>query len=932
MRTELDTASTSSMNAAVAPAGSKTGTATAPADFTAANPAGAPDGFVRVRGARENNLQNVDVDIPRDAIVAFTGVSGSGKSSLAFGTIFAEAQRRFFESVAPYARRLIQQGHTPKVEQINGLPPAVALQQRRGTPSSRSSVGTLTTLSNSMRMMYSRAGAYPEGAAHLAAEAFSPNTATGACPVCHGLGVAHTVSEETLVPDTSLSIRDGAIAAWPGAWQGKNLRDVTMELGYNIEIPWRDLPQKDRDWLLFTEEQPSVMVTPQRDRVAKPYSGRFWSAKSYVLHTLADSKSQSMRDRVLAYMTSGACPNCGGSGLRPEALAVTVAGYSIAGLNALPLTELVATLRPLAAGTAEASDEDNIEEDRIEVGHVAGPNAVHNAGHNEARSPGVNAEIAATISRDLIQRVEVLLDLGLGYLSLSRATVTLSPGEMQRLRIATQLRSGLFGVIYVLDEPSAGLHPADAEPLLAVLEQLKRSGNSVYVVEHNMDIVRRADWLVDVGPRAGEAGGCILYSGPVAGLAEIDGSITRPFLFDETAGAPKNHTLRSPADWLRLRGIHHHNLRGLDADIPLGILTTVTGVSGSGKSTLVSQVLADVMGRYVRSSGGEAVIGDDTSSDSAADVTAKNAQRNDALRDDAGPNASASTNNSAASDGDFAAADDDRVSVRDVSGMDLVDRLVRVDQKPIGRTPRSNLATYTGLFDAVRKVYAATDEARARGYGAGRFSFNVTGGRCETCQGEGFIAVEMLFLPGTYGPCPTCHGSRYNAETLEVTYRDKSVADVLGMTVEVASKFLADVPAAARSLDTLKEVGLGYLRLGQPATELSGGEAQRIKLATELQRARRGHTLYLLDEPTTGLHPSDVQLLLTQLNRLVDAGNTVVVVEHNMDVVAAADWVIDLGPSGGDEGGRIVAEGTPAQVAASTTSKTAPYLERRLTA
>jgi excinuclease ABC subunit A len=857
------------------------------------------DGFVRVRGARENNLQNVDVDIPRDAIVAFTGVSGSGKSSLAFGTVFAEAQRRFLESVAPYARRLIQQGNTPRVDEITGLPPAVALQQRRGTPSSRSSVGTLTTLSNSTRMLYSRAGTYPEGAPRLDSDSFSSNTATGACPVCHGLGVAHTVSEETLVPDTSVSIRDGAIAAWPGAWQGKNLRDITVELGYNIEIPWRELPKKDRDWLLFTEEQPTVMVTPQRDRVAKPYSGRFWSAKSYVLHTLADSKSQPMRDRVLSYMTSGRCPTCGGSGLTPDALAVTVAGVNIAALTALPLTELVATLRPLADAKVDAD-------------------------------AGVKPEIAATISRDLIQRVEVLLDLGLGYLSLNRSTVTLSPGEMQRLRIATQLRSGLFGVIYVLDEPSAGLHPADAEPLLAVLEQLKASGNSVYVVEHNMDVVRRADWLVDVGPRAGEAGGCILYSGPVAGLAEVKNSVTRPYLFDEHfAGSQRgssdgnnnknnnNNTaepsqvqqaLRTPAEWLRLSGIHHHNLTNLDAEVPVGILTAVTGVSGSGKSTLVSQVLAEVVGRAVRSSSGDATGG----SDSALEST--------------------DGNDGDSSEGELADVDASRVSVRGITGTEHIDRLVRVDQKAIGRTPRSNLATYTGLFDAVRKVYAATDEARSRGYGAGRFSFNVAGGRCETCQGEGFIAVELLFLPGTYGPCPTCHGSRYNAETLEVTYREKSIADILAMTVEVAATFLADVPAAARSLDTLKEVGLGYLRLGQPATELSGGEAQRIKLATELQRARRGHTLYLLDEPTTGLHPSDVQLLLTQLNRLVDAGNTVVVVEHNMDVVAAADWVIDLGPSGGDEGGRIVAAGTPAEVAASSASKTAPYLARRLTA
>jgi excinuclease ABC subunit A len=830
------------------------------------------DGFVRVRGARENNLRNVDVDVPRDAIVAFTGVSGSGKSSLAFGTIYAEAQRRYFESVAPYARRLIQQGHNPKVESITGLPPAVALQQRRGTPSSRSTVGTLTTLSNSLRMLYSRAGSYPDGASPLDSDAFSPNTAAGACPECHGLGIAHTVTESSLVPDPSLSIRDGAIAAWPGAWQGKNLRDILTHLGHDVDVPWRKLPRKDRDWILFTEEQPVVEVTPQRDRVAKPYKGRFWSARSYVLHTLADSKSNTMRDRVLRFMETGPCPRCGGSGLRPEALAVSFAGRTIAELNAVPMTELAGIIRPTAelteAGTA-----------------------------SRKQSSGESNEVAVAITRDLLQRVTVLLDLGLGYLALGRSTPTLSPGEMQRLRIATQLRSGLFGVIYVLDEPSAGLHPADAEPLLAVLDQLKSSGNSVFVVEHNMDIVRRADWLVDVGPRAGEGGGEVLYSGPVAGLAEVDSSVTRPFLFPDAAVASAGFGSadggrREAAGWLELRGITRHNLRELDANFPLGVLTAVTGVSGSGKSTLVSQVLAEVVGARLHPETGASP---------------------EAAKDAAEPDADATVLN-------------EPLTVGPVSGLDQLDRLVKVDQKPIGRTPRSNLATYTGLFDAVRKEFAATDEAKARGFGAGRFSFNVPGGRCETCQGEGFVAVELLFLPGSYGPCPECHGSRYNPETLGVTYHGKNVAEVLGMTVNAAAEFLDDVPAAARSLQTLREVGLGYLRLGQPATELSGGEAQRIKLATELQRAQRGHSLYLLDEPTTGLHPADVQLLMAQLHRLVDAGNTVIVVEHEMDVVAAADWVIDLGPAGGDAGGQIVAFGTPAAVARSKKSRTAPYL------
>nr|WP_237657010.1 excinuclease ABC subunit UvrA [Agreia sp. COWG] len=795
----------------------------------------AEPGFVRVRGARENNLQNVDVDVPRDRIVAFTGVSGSGKSSLAFGTIFGEAQRRFLESVAPYARRLIAQGNTPHVDEITGLPPAVALQQRRGSASSRSTVGTLTTLSNLSRMLYSRAGTYPPDAAgRLESDSFSPNTAAGACPRCHGLGIAHDVTEATAVHDPALSIRDGAIAAWPGAWQGKNLRDVTAGLGYDIDRPWRELPKKDRDWLLFTDEQPVVEVTPQRDRVAKPYKGRFWSAKSFIMHTLADSKSEAQRNRAQRFVETAPCTLCGGSGLTVAALAVRFAGRSIAELNELPFVELAEVLRPTAS--------------------------LKNAGAAQSNaSSGELTEVAVTIASDLLARIEVLVGLGLGYLSLHRATPTLSPGEMQRLRIATQLRSGLFGVVYVLDEPSAGLHPADAEPLIAVLDELRQSGNSVFVVEHNMDVVRRADWIVDVGPGAGSGGGCVLHSGPVDGLSRVDGSVTRPFLFPQPGAGGEARTVREPLGWLELRGVSRHNITGLDADIPLGVLTSVTGVSGSGKSSLVGGILAQH------------------------------------------------------------ATDSPRV-----------DRLVQVDQKPIGRTPRSNLATYTGLFDAVRSLYAATDEARGRGYDAGRFSFNVDGGRCETCLGEGFVSVELLFLPGSYAPCPTCGGSRYNAETLEVRYREASIADVLAMTVDAAAEFLAEVPAAARSLDTLRNVGLGYLRLGQPATELSGGEAQRIKLATELQRARRGHTLYVLDEPTTGLHPADVRLLVAQLDGLVDAGNTVVLVEHDMYVVAQSDWVIDMGPSGGDEGGRIVVAGPPSVVAQHPESRTAPYLAKRL--
>ncbi|MFJ3698989.1 ATP-binding cassette domain-containing protein [Streptomyces sp. NPDC090052] len=772
------------------------------------------DPYVRVRDAREHNLRGVDVDIPRDSLVVFTGVSGSGKSSLAFGTVYAEAQRRYFESVAPYARRLIHQVGAPKVGSISGLPPAVSLEQRRSAPTSRSSVGTVTTLSNSLRMLFSRAGDYPAGAGRLDSDAFSPNTAAGACPECHGLGRVHRTGEALLVPDPSLSIREGAIAAWPGAWQGKNLRDVLDALGYDVYRPWRDLEQQDRDWILFTDEQPVVTVHPVRDagRIHRPYQGTYMSAQRYVLHTFADSKSQSLRARAERFLTSAPCPLCGGRRLRPESLAVTFAGRTIAELAALPLSGLAGVL----------------------------------AGEHDS-------ETAKVLTADLLARIAVVTELGLGYLSLDRSTPSLSSGELQRLRLATQLRSGLFGVVYVLDEPSAGLHPADTEALLVVLDRLRETGNSVFVVEHELDVVRRADWLVDVGPDAGEHGGRVLHSGPPGLLADVADSVTRRYLFDESPAPVRS--AREPSGLLEIGPVTRHNLDALRATVPLGVLTAVTGVSGSGKSTLVGEITEELPG---------------------------------------------------------------------------VKRLVTVDQKPIGRTPRSNLATYTGLFDTVRKLFSATDEARARGYRAGRFSFNVPGGRCETCQGEGFVSVELLFLPSTYTPCPDCHGARYNPETLEIRHRGLSIADVLDLTVEAAAEFFAGTPAAARSLRTLLDVGLGYLRLGQPATELSGGEAQRIKLASELQRARGAHTLYVLDEPTTGLHPADVEVLMRQLHGLVDAGHTVVVVEHDMAVVAGADWVIDLGPGGGGDGGRIVAAGRPAEVAAAPGSRTAPYLTRAL--
>ncbi len=788
------------------------------------------DHLVRVRGARVHNLCDVDADMPRNALVAFTGVSGSGKSSLAFGTLYAESQRRYLESVAPYARRLLHQVEAPDVDDVTGLPPTVALAQRRSSPSSRSTVGTVTAISNSLRLLMSREGDYPAGPARtgpghypagtnrLYSDAFSPNTVEGACPRCHGQGVVHEATEASMVPDPSLSIREGAIASWPGAWQGKNLRDVLAALGYDIDRPWRELAPAAREWILFTDDKPVVTVEPEREphRIHRPYQGTYTSAARLLLRAHAESKSAATRERAARFLHTATCPLCAGRRLKPEALAVTFAGRNITELAELPLSELAEVLRP----------------------HTEGSGA------------------AAVLTQDLVSRIEVLIELGLGYLSVDRESPTLSGGELQRLRLAGQLRSGLFGVVYILDEPSAGLHPADTAALTTVLGRLKDSGNSVFLVEHDLDVVRHADWLIDIGPGAGVHGGRVLYSGEVEGLRAVAESVTRPYLFGEVTRPPRAG--RAPRGTLAVRGVTSHNLRDLDADIPLGVFTAVTGVSGSGKSTLLQ----------------------------AISTTAR---------------------------------DDPRIV-----------RVVEVDQAPIGRTPRSNLATYTGLFDTVRKLFADTDAARARGYGVGRFSFNVAEGRCPTCQGEGYLTVELLFLPSTYSPCPDCHGARYNPETLEIRYRDTTIAEVLDLTVDRAAEFLADVAVVARALRTLADVGLGYLRLGQPATELSGGEAQRVKLATELQRARRADTVYLLDEPTTGLHPADTDVLLTQLDSLVDSGATVVVVEHDMTVVARSDHVLDMGPGGGARGGRIVAWGTPDQVAADRDSVTARYLRERL--
>lgn len=871
---------------------------------------------VQVRGARQNNLKNVDVDLPRDSIVVFTGISGSGKSSLAFGTLYAESQRRYLESVAPYARRLVDQVGVPDVDSIDGLPPAVALQQQRGGGNARSTVASVTTLSSLVRMLYSRAGWYPPDQPMLYAEDFSPNTVQGACPTCHGIGRVYEVTEHQMVPDPSLTIRERAVASWPPAWQGQNQRDILVSMGYDVDSPWRTLPKKDRDWILFTEERPTVPVyaglTPAQTRQAieqdwePSYQGTFVGARRYVLDTFATTKSAIVKRRVAEFVTSALCPTCHGKRIKAEALSVTFEGMDIAELSSLPMARVAETARtvldhdwvPVEGSPGGALDD--AERAASTRRRVAAGGSSHAAAPDVRRTPNMSAEkraAAQRLSADLLARLQPIIDLGLGYLSLDRATPTLSGGELQRLRLATQLSSKLFGVVYVLDEPSAGLHPRDLDALLGILRGLRRLGNSVFVVEHSLPVIRSADWLVDIGPGAGEQGGRVLYCGEPSGLAEISDSVTRRYLFSPPA--PVTRTPREPRDWLRLGNVRRNSLHEVSVAFPLGCLTAVTGISGSGKSSLVSQVLptlvTDRLGRRGTPTSGET---DDRSPDGDADL--------------------------------LLTGDQGSVHGTVEGGLGGLRRVVSIDQKPIGRTPRSNVATYTGLFDHVRTLFAATPEARRRHYNAGRFSFNVASGRCPTCEGEGFVMVELLFLPSVYTPCPECHGARYNASTLEIVWRERSIADVLAMSVDEAHEFFTGQDDVLRSLTVLREVGLGYLRLGQPATELSGGEAQRVKLASELQRAHRGDTLYVLDEPSSGLHPADTDRLLSHLQGLVDAGNTVVMVELDMRVVAQADYVVDLGPGAGADGGRVVAAGTPRQVADVAASVTAPYLAAAL--
>lgn len=800
-----------------------------------------PETGIEVRDAHLHNLRNVDVDIPRGTLVAVTGVSGSGKSSLAFGTIHGEGQRRYLESVAPFARRLIGSAVDPQVGSVEGLPPTVALEQSTSGGGARSTMGTVSALSNSIRLLYSRAGDNPKG---LYSDSFSPNTPEGMCPTCQGTGVVHEPTEASMVPDPTLSIEDGAIQAWPGAWAGKNFHDILATLGYDLDSPWQDLPKEDREWILFTEERPVVTVKPLRgeDQIQRNYKGTWRSVASYLTNTLAETQSDTLRKRVLSCMESRVCETCHGRRLNPEALKVTYAGMPIDELGALPLDQVHEVLA--AQEPSEGSAED-------------------------------------LLLKQILPALQSALDLGLAHLSLDRPAPTLSAGELQRIRLSAQLRSGLFGVAYVLDEPSAGLHPAERGAVLDICRRFIDAGNSVLLVEHDMELVAQTDWLVDVGPLAGERGGEVVYSGPTS---DYTGDAPTAKALANRALSP-NDDPRSATGELRLSGVSARSIEGLDVSFGMGQFTAVAGVSGSGKSTLVSTVLAGVL------------------RDAASTVV----EEEDDSAGEAG------------------------WTVDREEGFDAVSRVVQITQKPIGRTPRSTLATYTGLFDGVRKLFAGTDEAKRRKWTVSRFSYNVKQGQCPTCGGAGKIEVELVFLPGSYTTCPDCGGARYNDVTLEVTWEGLTIAQVLELTVDEAADVFADEPKILRAVETLQAVGLGYLRLGQGAPELSGGEAQRIKLATELQRSRnsrRGHTVYLLDEPTTGLHPADVALLVKELNSLVDAGQTVIVVEHDLSVIAQADRVIEMGPGAGTEGGQVVATGTPAELAKCDTATGKVLAER----
>ena len=933
-----------------------------------------------IRGAREHNLKGVSLDLPRNQMIVFTGLSGSGKSSLAFDTIFAEGQRRYVESLSSYARQFLGQMDKPDVDFIEGLSPAVSIDQKSTSRNPRSTVGTVTEVYDYLRLLYARAGVqhcpvcdavvasqtpqqivdqvrsmdegtrfqvlapvvrgrkgeYSElltelqgrgfsrvrvdGKTHRLGEVpelnkklkhdievvvdrlvvregmrqrltdsvetalkladglvlidlvdldagdparmrrfsekracpnehplqldemeprtFSFNAPYGACPVCTGIGSRLEVDPELVVPDEELTLAEGAIAPWTGhqKYFTRQLKALGEELSFDVNTPWQALPQRAKDAILRGKDYEVQVRYRNRWGRERIYSTGFEGVLDYVMRKHDETESDWSRERYQAYMREIPCPVCDGARLKPEVLAVRVGGLSIAQLCELPISEARDFLSDLDL-------------------------------------TGQAAQIAGSVLTEINARLGFLVDVGLDYLSLARGAATLSGGEAQRIRLATQIGSGLVGVLYVLDEPSIGLHQRDNTRLIETLQRLRDLGNTLIVVEHDEDTIRSADWIVDIGPGAGERGGRVVYAGALPGLLDAADCLTGDYLAGRRAiEVPAVRRRPVKGREVTVVGARENNLKNITVSFPLGVLTAVTGVSGSGKSSLVNSILYQVLANRLNRARG---------------VPGRH---------------------------------------RTVRGVENLDKVVHVDQSPIGRTPRSNPATYTGVWDHIRKIFAAVPESKARGYGPGRFSFNVKGGRCEACKGDGTLKIEMNFLPDVYVPCEVCHGARYNRETLEVRYKDRTVADVLDMTIRQAADFFAATPIIARHLNTLVEVGLGYVRLGQAATTLSGGEAQRVKLATELQRRSTGRTIYVLDEPTTGLHFEDIRKLLGVLQGLVAKGNSVIVIEHNLDVIANADWVIDMGPEGGRGGGTVVATGTPEKIAQTEESYTGRFL------
>jgi excinuclease ABC subunit A len=941
-----------------------------------------------IRGAREHNLKDVSLDLPRDSLIVFTGLSGSGKSSLAFDTIFAEGQRRYVESLSAYARQFLGQMDKPDVDFIEGLSPAVSIDQKSTSKNPRSTVGTITEVYDYLRLLYARIGhahcptcgarierqtpqqivdkvlaleegrrfqvlapairgrkgeyvelfrqlqtqgfsrarvdgeTYPldqpptldkqkkhtievvvdrlavkssakrrltdsvETALNLAGglvlldfvdlgakdpgrelrfsekmscpnehdidtdelepRSFSFNSPFGACPDCHGLGTRMEVDPELVVPNPQATLGEGAIQPWSQAHVAdyflRLMGALGDELGFDLNTPWEDLPAKGRKALLAGHPTKVHVVTRNRYGRQRAYYAEFEGVQSYIERRHREAESDTSRERFEGFMREVPCPVCEGTRLKPVSRAVTLSSttaeglWSIADVCRLPINETADFLRGLDLSPREK-------------------------------------QIGERVLKEIQERLNFLLDVGLDYLSLERPSGSLSGGEAQRIRLATQIGAGLVGVLYVLDEPSIGLHQRDNHRLIETLVRLRDLGNTLIVVEHDEDTIRTADWVVDIGPGAGEHGGQIVHTGSVQGLLDHPDSLTGQYLSGRREiPLPAVRRPRTKGRDLTVHGAREHNLQDLDVTFPLGLFVSVTGVSGSGKSTLVNDILYTALAKQIY--GSRAVPG----------------------------------------------------RHRKISGTEHVDKVIHVDQSPIGRTPRSNPATYTGVFDHIRKLFASTPEAKMRGYLQGRFSFNVKGGRCEACSGDGTIKIEMNFLPDVYVPCEVCHGARYNRETLEVHYKGKTIAEVLDMPIEEAAEFFAAVPAIARHMKTLCEVGLGYVRLGQPATTLSGGEAQRVKLSSELQKRSTGSTVYVLDEPTTGLHFEDIRRLLGVLSSLVDKGNTVLVIEHNLDVIKTSDWVVDMGPEGGSRGGTVIAEGTPEEVAADPDSYTGQFL------